>query len=40
MSDMNNENIPKIAYVTCKGYVGNFIKLYLPKIEASGELPS
>lgn len=40
MSDMNNENIPKIAYVTCKGSVGDFIKRYLTEIEASGELPS
>lgn len=40
MSDMNNEDIPKIAYVTCKGSVGDFIKRYLTEIEASGELPS
>lgn len=40
MHDMNNEDIPKIAYVTCKGSVGDFIKRYLTEIEASGELPS
>lgn len=40
MSDMNNEDIPKIAYVTCKGSVGDLIKIYLTEIEASGELPS
>lgn len=40
MSDLNNEDIPKIAYVTCKGSVGDFIKRYLTEIEASGELPS
>lgn len=40
MSDMNNEDIPKIAYVTCKGFVGDFIKIYLTEIEASGDLPS
>lgn len=40
MSDMNNEDIPKIAYVTCKGSGGDFIKRYLTEIEASGELPS
>lgn len=37
---MNNEDIPKIAYVTCKRYVSDFILLYLEQIAASGELPS
>lgn len=40
MYNMNNEDIPKIVYVTCKGSVGDFIKRYLTEIEASGELPS
>lgn len=40
LSEMNNKDIPKIAYVTCKGSVGDFIKRYLTEIEASGELPS
>lgn len=37
---MNNKEIPKIAYITCKGSVGDFIKRYLTEIEALGELPS
>lgn len=40
MYDMNNKDIPKIAYVTCKGSVGDFIKRYLTEIESSGELPN
>lgn len=38
MFDMNNEDILKIVYVICKGFVGDFIKRYLIEIEVLGEL--
>lgn len=39
MSKMNNKDIPKIAYITCKGSVGDLFKRYLTEIEALGEFP-
>lgn len=38
MSEIKNEDILKIAYVTCKGSVGIFIKRYLTEMVASCEL--
>lgn len=39
-SEKNYEDIPKIAYVTRKGSLGDFIKRYLTEMEAPGELLS